>query len=344
MKLGELARVLGCELRGDGAVEIADVAPIEDAGPATLTFLADRRLASKLATTGAAAVVLARDAADVPLPSLRAANPYLAFVAAVELFRPAPPRAAPGVHPTAVIAPSATIGAGASLGPHVVVGERVRIGRDAVLHPRVVVYDDVTIGDGFVAHAGVVLREGIRIGDRVVLHAGVVIGSDGFGYLPLPEGNRKIPQVGSVVIEDDVEIGANATVDRGALAPTVVGRGTKVDNLVTIAHGCRVGPDCLIAAQVGLGGGTTLGRGVMLGGQVGVAGHLTIGDRTQVAAQSGVPNDVAADAVIGGYPSTDIRVWRRMSGAVPRLPGLLRRVRRIERALGLGERARDEDE
>src|SRR5439155_201081 len=228
------------------------------------------------------------DAPEVALPSVRVAHPYLAFVAAVELLHPPPPRRAPCVDPRAVIAAGARLGPGAVVGPHVVIGERTTIGRDATLHPNVTIYEDVAIGDGFTAHAGVVVREGTRIGDRVVLHAGAVIGSDGFGYLPLPEGIRKIPQIGTVVLEDEVEVGANATVDRAALGATVVGRGTKIDNLVIVGHGCRIGPECLLAAQVGLSGSSTLGARVLLGGQVGLAGHQTVGDRAQVAAKSGV--------------------------------------------------------
>ena len=336
MKLSEIVRALGGELRGDGGVEIVEVAAIEDALPGTLTFLADRRLAARLATTRAAAVLLPPDAPEVAVPSVRVAHPYLAFVAAVELLHPPPPRPAPHVDPGAVIAASARLGPGAVVGPRVVIGERTTIGRDATLHPNVTIYHDVAIGDGFTAHAGVVVREGTRIGDRVVLHAGAVIGSDGFGYLPLPEGIRKIPQIGTVVLEDEVEVGANATVDRAALGATVVGRGTKIDNLVMVAHGCRIGPECLLAAQVGLSGSSTLGARVLLGGQVGLAGHQMVGDRAQVAAKSGVHGDVPAGAVYGGYPASEVRVWRRASAALLRLPEALRRLRRVERALGLG--------
>jgi UDP-3-O-[3-hydroxymyristoyl] glucosamine N-acyltransferase len=211
----------------------------------------------------------------------------------------------------------------------------VTIGRDAMLHARVVVYDGASIGDSFTAHAGAIVRERVRIGDRVVLHAGAVVGSDGFGFLPLPDGNRKIPQIGTVVLEDDVEIGANTTVDRAALGATVVGRGTKIDNLVMVAHGCRIGPGCLVAAQSGISGGTTLGARVMVGGQVGFAGHQTIGDGAQFAAKSGVPGDVPAGAVYGGYPASEIRAWRRGVAALARLPDVLRRLRKIERRLGV---------
>ncbi len=341
MRLAEIARALGCELRGDGDVEITDVAPLESATPGTLTFLDDRRLAHLLATTHAAAVILSPEATDPEIPTLRAPHPYLAFVGAVELLHPPKRSETPGVHPTAVVAATAVIGPRASLGPWVTVGERTTIGADAVLHAGVAVYEDVTIGDAFTAHAHAVVREGVRIGSRVTLHAGSVVGSDGFGYLPLPDGNRKIPQVGTVVIEDDVEIGACATVDRAALGATVVGRGTKIDNLVMVGHGCRLGAHCLLAGQVGLAGGTTLGTHVMLGGQVGSAGHLTIGDGTQVAAQTGVHNDLPAGGVFSGYPAMEARRWRRMIMSMPRLPEVFRRLRRIERALGLG---RDEGE
>jgi len=187
------------------------------------------------------------------------------------------------------------------------------------------------------------VREGVTIGDRVTLHAGVVLGTDGFGFLPLPDGNRKIPHVGTVVIEDDVEIGANTTIDRAALGATVVGRGSKLDNLVMVGHGCRIGPGCLLAGQVGLAGSTVLGARVMLGGQVGSAGHLAIGDAAQVAAQSGIHRDIPPGARHGGYPAVEVSVWRRVTAALPRLPELFRRVRRLEQRLGVGREGRSEE-
>ncbi len=335
MKLGEIAAALGCELRGEPGVEVTAAAAIEDAPPGTITFLADRRLARHLATTRASAVVLPADAPDAPVASLRVADPYVAFVRVIELLHP-PSRPAPARHPTAVVADDAVVGPGAFLGAYAVVGERVRIGRDAVLHAGVRIYPDVTIGDGFTAHAGAVVREGVRIGDRVTLHAGAVIGSDGFGYLPGPDGPRKIPHVGTVVLEDDVEIGANATIDRAMLGATTVGRGTKIDNLVMVSHGCRLGAGCLLAGQVGLSGGTMLGAGVMMGGQAGSAGHNHIGDGARIAAQSGVHGDLAPGGTYGGgVPAVDIRRWRRIAAAYVRLPELVRRLRRLERTLGV---------
>jgi UDP-3-O-[3-hydroxymyristoyl] glucosamine N-acyltransferase len=338
MKLTEIARALGCELRGEGDVEITGVAALEDAAPGMLSFLSDPRQAAKLASTRASAVVVAPDT-DTALPSLRAPQPYVAFVAAVELLHP-PARPAPGLHPTAVVAPNATLGPGAHVGAHAVVGDGARIGRDAVLHPNVTIYPGATIGDEFTAHAGAVVREGARIGDRVTLHAGAVIGSDGFGYLPLPDGNRKIPQVGTVVLEDDVEVGANSTVDRAALGATTVGRGTKLDNLVMVGHGCRIGPHCLLAGQAGLAGSTTLGARVLVGGQAGASGHLHIGEGARIGAQAGMHQDVPAGGVYSGYPAMEAGLWRRVTVSIPRLPDVFRRLRRVERALGLG-RAED---
>lgn len=343
MRLGDIARALGADLDGDADVEITGCAGIEEAGPGALTFLADRRLLGHLATTRAAAVILPRGGAASPLPVLRVANPYVAFVQALELFHP-PRRPPAGIHPSAVVAAGATLGANAHVGPHAVLGEGVVVGADAVIHANVTVYPDVRIGDGFTAHAGVVVREGVHIGDRVTLHAGAVIGSDGFGFVPLPGGHRKIPQVGTVVLEDDVEIGANATVDRAMLGETRVGRGSKIDNLVMVGHGSVIGPGCLLAAQVGLAGSTRLGTGVMMGGQAGAGGHLTIGDDCQIAAQTGVHQDVPPGAVLGGTPAVPVRTWRRVSAALPRLPGALRRLRRLEQAAGIAPRnGADED-
>ena len=343
MKLAELARVLGATLEGTGAdVEITGVAPLEEAGPGTITILADRRLETHLAATRASAVLLGPDAPPSPVPVLRVPHPWVAFARAMELFHPAQ-RPPAGIHPTAVVAASAVIGPGAFIGPYVVLGDEVRIGRDAVLHPRVTVYRGARIGDHFTAHAGAVVREDVVIGDRVTLHAGAVIGSDGFGFVPLPDGHRKIPQVGTVILEDDVEIGANATVDRATLGATRIGHGTKIDNLVMIGHGSQLGPGCLLAAQVGLAGSMRLGAGVMMGGQAGASGHFVIGDGAQIAAQSGVHREVPAGAVYGGYPAIEVRRWRRVSTAMVRLPELFRRLRRVEKALGMSPDGGDED-
>jgi UDP-3-O-[3-hydroxymyristoyl] glucosamine N-acyltransferase len=335
MKLAEIAERLGCELRGDGTVEIHGLAPIDEATPGTLTFVANPRYREHLPTTRAAAVIVATNEAEVPLPSLRTADPYLAFSKAIDLFYVAPKLPA-GIHPTAVIAPSATLGRDACVGPFCVIGDDVVIGDGARLDPHVVIYPEVRIGSGFRAYAQVTIRERVSIGDRVILQSGCVIGGDGFGYVMGADGRaHKITQAGTVVIEDDVEIGANTTVDRASVGATIIRRGAKVDNLVMIAHGCSIGEGSALAAQVGLSGSTRVGRFVRIGGQVGAAGHLSIGDGAQIAAQSGVPNDVPAGGIVGGYPAVEIHAWRRVSAAVLRLPELLRRVRRIEASLGL---------
>ena len=336
MKLAEIAERVGCELRGDGSVEITGLAPIDSARPGQLTFLAHARYAQFLPTTRAAAIILAYDAEDAAIPSLRAHDPYLAFAKALQLFY-RPPYFAPSIHATAVIAPTATIGLDAAIGPYVVVGERTKIGAGARIAAHVVIAEDVVIGSGFTAHPFVSVRERVQIGDDVVLQSGAKIGGDGFGYTLGDAGQIiRIPQTGRVVLEDRVEIGANTTIDRAAVGDTVVRRNAKIDNLVMIAHGCDIGSGSMLAAQVGLSGSTKLGQFVRLGGQVGSAGHLTVGDGAQVAAQSGVPNDVPPGTTVGGYPAVEIHVWRRLSAALPRLPELLRRVRRLERAAGIG--------
>ncbi len=240
------------------------------------------------------------------------------------------------------MAASARVAEPASVGPYAVIGEDVVIGPGATIHPHVTIYAGVQIGRDFVAHAGVVVREHVRLGDRVVLHPGVVIGADGFGFAPGPQGAVKIPQAGIVVIEDDVEIGANTTIDRATLEATIIRRGAKLDNLVRSRTTARSGRTASSPPRSGSPGSTKIGRGVQMGGQAGAAGHLTIGDGVQIAAQSGVPNSVAAGTVVGGYPAIEVGLWRRTSAALLRLPELLRRVRRLERRIG-AEAGRGDD-
>jgi UDP-3-O-[3-hydroxymyristoyl] glucosamine N-acyltransferase len=337
MKLAALAERLGCDLHGDGSIEIGGLRGLEDAGPGDLTFLANPKYAGLLATTKASAIILPRDTGPVPIPSLRSTNAYLAFAHALTLFYE-PRRPAPGIHPTAVVAPSARIAEPASIGAYAVIGDDVEIEADAAIHPHVTIYPGVRIGRRFTAHSSVVIREDVRIGNDVTLHPGVVLGADGFGFAPTPHGAVKIPQTGTVVVEDDVEIGANTTVDRATLGATVIRRGAKLDNLVMVGHNCEVGAHSFLAAQVGLAGSTKIGRGVQMGGQAGAAGHLTIGDGAQVVAQSGIPSSIAPGQIVGGYPAVEVTRWRRASAALLRLPELLQRVRRLERARDGGGR------
>lgn len=336
MRLGDLAQKIGCTLEGDPSVEIARPAPIESAGPGDVTFLANPRYQSQLATLRASAVILAPGLDAPGAAVLRTPQPYAAFVRLLRLFHH-PDRPAPGIHPTAQIAADIRIGPGASIGPYAVIGEGVTIGAEARIDAHVVIYPRVTIGDRFTAHAGTVVREATEIGHDVRLQAGAVIGGEGFGYLPDEKGEvYAIPQIGHVVLEDGVEVGANTTIDRAAVGVTRIRRSSKIDNLVQVGHGCDVGPAALLAAQVGLSGSTRVGAGAQLGGQVGSAGHLTIGDGARVAAQSGVPNDVPAGAVVGsGLPAVEIRLYRRIIAVWCQLPELLRRLREVERRIGI---------
>jgi len=328
--LRELAARLGCELRGDGEVDIRGVAGIEDAGPGDLTFLANPRYAPHLATTRAAAVVLA-PAQEASLPALVSPSPYLAFARAVALLRPAP-RPEPGVHASAQVDPTAVLGRDVHVGALAVVGPRARVGARSVLRPHVVLYEDVTVGEDCVLHSGVHVREGCRLGNRVIVQNGAVIGGDGFGFARDGEGRyHKFPQVGTVVIGDDVEIGALSAVDRAALGETRVGRGSKLDNLVQVGHSVTIGEDTVLAGQVGIAGSSRIGSRVTLAGQVGVAGHLTIGDGVVATAQTGIPGSIGPGAVVSGYPAIENRSWLKSSAIFARLPELQRRLRELER-------------
>ena len=324
-----MAERLGCRLEGDGTLDIARVATLEEAGPGDVTFLANPKYAQVAQLTRASAVILGDDAAPVPCAMLRTPQPYKAFAEAlVALGRDARPPI--GVHPSAVVASDASLGPAVSVGPLVVVGSGAVIGARTVLHPHVVVGPGAQVGDDCVLHARVSIRDRTRIGDRVVIQDGAVIGSDGFGFVTDPSGvHHKIPQQNIVVVEDDVEIGANTTIDRPAVGETRIGAGTKIDNLVMIAHGVKVGRRTLLAAQVGVAGSTKIGDGVVLAGQVGVAGHVTLGDGVRATAQTGIPNDVEAGALISGYPAIDNRDWLRASAVFRHLPDLRRQVKAL---------------
>ena len=333
MKLGDLAAQLGCRLEGDDAIDVVRVAAIGEAGPGDITFLANAKYTSALRTTRASAVILAAGVPDAPCAVLRSSNPYLTFARATGLLHPQP-RPAAGIHPTAVIAPAATIDASASVGPYVVVDAGAHIGARTIVHAHTLIGAGADIGPDCVVHARVSIRERVTIGARCVIQDGAVIGSDGFGFAHREDGtHEKIPQVATVVLEEDVEIGANTTVDRPAVGETRIGRGTKVDNLVQIAHGVAVGTDSLIAAQVGIAGSSRIGNAVMLGGQVGVTGHVTIGDRVKASAKTGVTGNVPADAFVTGYPHLDNLEWRKAHAVFRRLPQLRKQLAELERRL-----------
>jgi len=328
MKLAELARVLGATCHGDQDQEITGVEGIEQAGPGQLTFVANPKYTPFARTTKAGAVLVTEDFEPIAAATLRTANPYLAFARAIDVFHPAPEYPA-GIHPTAVIDPSATIGEGAHIGPYVVVGAGVSIGQGATLLPHVVIYPKAKIGDYFFAHAHSVVRESCQLGDHVILQNGAIVGSDGYGFAKEDGGRwHKITQSGSVVLGDEVEIQANSCIDRASVGNTEIARGTKVDNLVQVGHGSTVGENTLLCSQVGLAGSSHVGRSVVLAGQVGVVGHSLIGDGVIVTAQSGVPGDVAPGSVISGSPAFEHRRWMRSVAAFNRLPELVKQMRK----------------
>lgn len=336
MKLRDIANTLDCRLDGDGDLEVTRIAGIEEAQPGDLTFFANPKYAAKVRETRASALILAADADITPPPgvaTLRTANPYLTFARAAELFAP-PPKIAIGVHRLASVAPSASIAPDAAIAAFVSIGEAAHVGARTIVFPHVTIGDGATVGDDCVLHARVSVRERVKIGDRVVVQDGAVIGSDGFGFARTPHGtHHKIPQAGDVIVEDDVEIGANTTIDRPAVGETRIGSGTKIDNLVQVAHGVKLGRGVLLAAQVGIAGSTRIDDNVTLAGQVGVAGHLTIGSGVVATAQSGIPNSVDAGSFISGYPAIDNRDWLKSSAVFRRLPELKKAVAGLQRRL-----------
>jgi UDP-3-O-[3-hydroxymyristoyl] glucosamine N-acyltransferase len=337
--LAEIAARVGGEVVGDGAVPIGGVAPLEEAGPGTLSFFANRKYRAAYEKCRAAAVVVEPDEAPAPGRNLlRVANPYLAFARASTLFHPARTPVA-GVDPRAAVHPSARVDPTAEVMALASVGARARVGPRTILFPGVVLGEDVAVGADCILYPNAVVREGCTLGDRVILQPGCVIGADGFGFAFDPQGegagprHYKVPQAGVVVVEDDVEIGANTCIDRATLGVTRVGRGSKLDNLVQLGHNVEVGPLSIVCGQVGVAGSTKLGTGVVLGGQVGLVGHLRIGDGAKFGAQCGVMNDVEPGAVLGGTPGRPHGEWLKIEAALGKLPELLKRVRQLEKEI-----------
>ncbi len=340
MTVAELARLLGGEVEGDGEREITGVGKLESAGPTELSFLANPKYARFLDTTRAGAVLVSP---DEPRPDggalptfIRVRDPYSAFLELIARFNPTRGwSAGPGVHPTAVVGEETAVPADASVGAGVVLGRGVTLGKAVVIGPNTVVGDGAEIGDGTELQPNVTVFPGCRLGARVLIGSGTVIGSDGFGHAPQPDGSyRKIPQLGIVVVEDDVEIGANCTIDRATVGETRIGRGAKLDNLIQIAHNVTIGPNTVIAAQTGVSGSTKIGANCMIGGQVGIVGHIEIADGVKIGAQSGISKGISeAGATYFGYPAKPIGQSRRIEASLRNLPALLRRVDEIERRL-----------
>ncbi len=338
MKLREIADLLQAEVEGSAAVDIRRVAKIEEAGEGDITFIANPKYAKFLTSTRASCVIVSRDLSPPEGTGsvlLRVADPYFAFLKVLQAFHPPAPPLPSGVHETAVIAPTAVLGKDVRIGAHAVIGERCRIGDAAVIGHGVVIGDDVHVGHHSVLYHNATVYAGCRIGDRVTVHSGSVIGSDGFGFAPRADGSfEKIPQMGIVVLEDDVEVGSNTTIDRATMGETRIKRGAKLDNLIQIGHNVVVGEHTVIAAQAGVSGSTKIGAGAMIGGQVGFTGHLEIADGTKIGAQSGVHRSITKPGqTYFGYPAHPYREAFRMQGAVTQLPDLLATVRELQKTV-----------
>ena len=330
--LSQLADRLSGRLEGEDC-RINGINTLSEAREDEISFLSNPKYAHLVKTTKAAAVIL-RDKDDAPAkPVIRVKDPYLATLLTVKLFHPRPEKFSPGIHPSAIIFDNAKIGkdacieAGAVIGDNCVIGDRVRLGANCVVER------DCRIGDDVIVHSGAVLRHGVIIGDRVIIHPGAVIGSEGFGFAPVEGRYEKIPQVGTVIIEDDADIGANTCIDRAFMGATRICKGVKLDNLIQIAHNVEVGAHTVIAAQTGISGSTTIGQGVMMGGQVGIVGHIHIGDGVKIGAQSGVSKDVPPGETVFGCPARPIKETMRIEATLHRLPDMAKKLKKIEAAL-----------
>lgn len=337
MKLREIATLLHADIEGDDTAEIHRVAKIEEALAGEITFIANPKYARFLDSTRASAVIVGRDLkpaqTDKPLPTLvRVGDPYASFLKVLVRFNPPDDPLAPGIHPTAIIAPSASLGKDVRIGAHVVIGEKCKIADGAMISHNVVLGEKVHVGAKTILYPNVTVREGCEIGARVIIHSGAVIGSDGFGFAPLPDGTyEKIPQVGIVVIEDDVEIGANTTVDRATLGETRIKKGAKLDNLIQVAHNVTLGENIVVAAQAGISGSTRIGKNSMLGGQAGITGHLDIAERTRIGAQSGIHQNISQPGLtFFGSPAHTQREAFRIQGAISHLPDMMNTIRTLQ--------------
>ena len=331
MRLSEVARKLGCALRGDGEAEIRGIATLERARPGELSFLTNPKYNKAARESQASALIVGQDFPPLDVPLLVHPNPYLIFAKAIELFHQQP-RTAAQIHPTAWIDETAQIGKEVSIGAYAVIGSQVVIEEGVEIRAHCVIHSRAHVGARTLLHSGVTIREDVVIGKRCIIQNNAVIGSDGFGYAKDDQGQwYKIPQIGKVFIEDDVEVGAGSTIDRAALDETRVQANTKIDNLVQIGHGSIIGKNCLLAAQVGLAGTTNVGNNVILAGQVGAAGHLTIGDGVIAIAQTGIPHSVEPGRTISGSPFVDYKVWLKASAVYGKLPELNKLLRNLER-------------
>jgi len=329
--LAELAKQIGAHLVGDGSVQVDGIAPIDAAQPTQVTFLANSRYGEALKSSAAAAVIIAKETPGLPMAQLIVADPYYGYAQAMNRFHHVP-RAARGISADARLATQA-IGVDPDIAAFVSVAAGSVLGDRVTLHPGVRIGSGCSVGDDVVLHDNVVLRDGCTLGNRVVVHAGTVIGSDGFGYATHQGVHHKIPHVGIVRVEDDVELGANCAIDRGVMGDTVIGAGTKLDNLVQIAHNVQVGRGCLMAAQSGVSGSSRLGNFVVLGGQVGVSGHLKVGDQSMVGGKAGVTKSLSGGQMYSGFPAAPHREYLKGQALVARIPALRDALKQLTKRL-----------
>ncbi len=332
MKLSELSALLGAELSGSGEAEITGAAGLREAGEGHITFVTGKNYLKDLEHSRASAVLVPSDMPDMPLPMLRVKNPRLSFARVIELFYVKPYSPA-GISDRAVVGKDVTIGADCSIHPLAVLADRVRIGSRVTIYPHVYVGTGSVIEDDSIIYANASIGHKITVGKRVIIHSGTVIGSDGFGFVTEGGKHHKIPQVGGVIIEDDVEIGANCSIDRATLGNTLIRKGTKLDNQVHVAHNVTIGEHCLLAGQAGIAGSSTLGNYVVLAGQAGVADHTTVGDRVMAGGKAVITKNVEAGQVIAGFNAMPIRDWLKVQAVLPKLPELKKTIAKLEKKL-----------
>jgi UDP-3-O-[3-hydroxymyristoyl] glucosamine N-acyltransferase len=329
-KLKELSKFLKCPYSGDGEIEITGVSSLDKANRGDITFYEHPRFRSLLEKTKASAIIIPENEPFDKIPAIRSKNPKLTFARTLNLFyEPYMPES--GVHSKAFISPNAKLGKNVSIGAFTYIGDQCEIGDNCIIFPLVSIYPFVKIGKNTIIHSLVSIREKVIIGERVIIHNGAVIGSDGFGFVQQENGSYlKIPQTGNVIIEDDVEIGANTTIDRATIGATTIQKGVKIDNLVQIAHNVEIGENSILAGQVGIAGSSKIGKGTILGGQVGIADHVNIGEKVIAAAKTGVTKDVPDNSFIAGIPHTDIKTWRKIYASLPQIYNLIKEIKNLK--------------
>jgi UDP-3-O-[3-hydroxymyristoyl] glucosamine N-acyltransferase len=331
--LKEIARIVGGEVIGDGEVVITGVSGIKEACEGDITFLANPKYYSFLDKTKASAVVTSIEVTAASKPIIRTENPSLAFARIISVMSPAGLVHPKGIHPTVIIGKNTKLGSDVAIGPYVVLDDGASVGDRTIIYSGCFIGNSTRIGSDCLIYPNVSIRERVEIGSRVIIHSGTVVGSDGFGYITIKGRHHKVPQVGSVEIGDDVEIGANVTIDRARFAKTIIGNGTKIDNLVQVAHNVIIGEDSMIVAQVGIAGSAIIGKGVVIGGQAGVAGHISVGDGATVAGQAGATKSVPANTVVSGFPARKHEAVLKVNACMQRLPKLYDEVAALKKKI-----------